>query len=168
MTNQKIDELLDDLQFGTKEERANAVEVLGEKKYAPAVPRLTTIVREADPGTRYMAAIALSRIGDEAESASDTLLETLRDDDMFLRAAVTGALISIGQPAVSGLIQALFDDNKAVRRASAKALGKIGDENAVSPLAVALKDTDKGVRKFAREALQRIDTPQAREALKDE
>ena len=114
------------------------------------------LVEDADPGTRFLAAQALGKIGDEAESAVPSLLMALRADDMYLRMAVTGALISIGHPAVPGLVKALFDRNKAVRRASAKALGKIGSERAIKPLQVAVKDRDPSVRKMCQEALDRL------------
>lgn len=145
--------------------RADAIVFLGERRYAPSVPHLTELVRDSDPGTRYLAAKALGEIGDEAEAAVPTLLSALRDNDMFLRAGITGALIKIGYPAVPGLTKALFDPNRAVRRAACKALGKIGSERAVPALIYSLNDGNAGVRKFAREALERIDTPAARDAL---
>lgn len=147
------------------EARAAAIVYLGDNRYAPAVPRLTELVRESDPGTRYLAAKALGQIGDEAEAALPTLLVALRANDMFLRAGVTGALIKIGPPAVPGLTKALFDPSSAVKRAACKALGKIGSERAVPALKFSLRDGNQGVRKFAREALKRIDSPAAREAL---
>ncbi|MCY4070102.1 MAG: HEAT repeat domain-containing protein [Chloroflexi bacterium] len=145
--------------------RAEAIVFLGENRYAPSVPRLADLVRQADPGTRYLAAKALGQIGDEAEAAVPTLLDALRFDDMFLRAGITGALIQIGPPAVPGLTQALFDPSSAVKRAACKALGKIGSERAVPALKYSLNDSNAGVRKFAREALERINTPEARAAL---
>lgn len=145
--------------------RADAIVFLGENQYAPSVPHLTELVRDADPGTRYLAAKALGQIGDEAEASVPTLLMAMRDNDMFLRAGIAGALIKIGYPAVPGLTKALFDRNKAVKRAAAKALGKIGSDRCVPALINSLSDRDPGVRKFAREALQRIDTPEARDAL---
>ena len=148
------------------EARAAAIIYLGERRYAPAVPRLTELVRQADPGTRYLAAKALGQIGDEAEAALPALLEALRDNDMFLRAGITGALIKIGPPAVPGLTNALFDPSSAVKRAACKALGKIGSKRAVPALKFSLRDGNEGVRQFAREALERIDSPAAREALK--
>lgn len=145
--------------------RAAAAVFLGESRYAPSVPRLTELVRESDPGTRYLAAKALGQIGDEAEAALPTLLAALRDNDMFLRAGITGALIQIGYPAVPGLTRALFDPSNAVKRAACKALGKIGSERAVPALINSLQDGNPGVRRFAREALERIDNPAARAAL---
>ncbi|MDE2855192.1 MAG: HEAT repeat domain-containing protein [Chloroflexota bacterium] len=149
------------------EARAAAIVCLGEARYAPAVPRLTALLRQADPGTRYLAAKALGQIGDEAEAALPALLDALRGHDMFLRAAITGALIKIGPPAVPGLTRALFDPSSAVKRAACKALGRIGSERAVPALKFSLRDDNEGVRKLAREALERIDSPAARAALED-
>lgn len=148
--------------------RADAIVFLGENRYAPSVPHLIELVSEADPGTRYLAAKALGQIGDEAESSVPVLLVAMRDNDMFLRAGITGALINIGYPAVPGLTKALFDHNKAVKRAAAKALGKIGSDRCVPALVNSLNDEDPGVRKFVREALERIDSPEARDALNDD
>ena len=145
--------------------RADAIRYLGDQRYAPSVARLTELVRESDPGTRYLAAKALGQIGDEAEAAVPALLAALRDNDMFLRAGITGALIKIGYPSVPGLTSALFDQNNAVRRAACKALGRIGSERAVPALIYSLNDGNAGVRKFAREALERINNPAARDAL---
>lgn len=158
--NDEMERALHQLKHGAPEDRAKAIEAIGQASYAPAIPHLTELVREADPGTRYMAAVALSRLGDEAESSVPVLLQALRDDDMYLRMATTGALISIGTPAVPGLVRALFDNKAAVRRAAAKALGKIGSERALSPLRVALRDADEGVRKFSTEAIARIEAKQ--------
>jgi len=161
-----VEEAWQELQNGSDDQRrAAAITHLGENRYAPSVPRLTELVRQADPGTRYLAAKALGQIGDEAESALPVLLEALRADDMFLRAGITGALIQIGYPAVPGLTRALFDPSSAVKRAACKALGKIGSERAVPALIFSLKDRNAGVRKFAREALTRIDSPAARAAI---
>src|SRR5690348_4945409 len=98
MTNlNPIEQAFHDLQYGEPDTRAAAIKTLGEAAYAPAVPHLTELVRDADPGTRYLAAMALSKIGDEAESAVAVLLVALRADDMYLRVAVTSALINIGE-----------------------------------------------------------------------
>jgi HEAT repeat protein len=144
------------LQLGNPEARAEAIKFLGGERYAPAIPYFAQLVEESDPGTRFLAAQALGKLGDEAESAVPSLLKALRADDMYLRMAITGALISIGNPAVPGLVKALFDRNNAVRRASAKALGKIGNKRAIKPLQVAVKDNDPGLVKLCREALERL------------
>ena len=156
MTFQNNTTAFEALKTGLADERAEAIKYLGDNQYAPAVPYLAQLVEESDPGTRFLAAQALSKIGDEAEAAVSSLLIALRADDMYLRMATTSALISIGNPAVPGLVKALFDRNKAVRRASAKALGKIGNPRAIKPLEVAVKDREPSVRKLCTEALERL------------
>lgn len=157
MSFNSLDQAFEVLQNGNADVRAEAIEYLGENRYAPAVPHLAALVEKADPGTRFLAAKALGRIGDEAESALPTLLEALRANDIFLRMAITGALIQIGKPSVPGLVKALFDDNKAVRRASAMALGKIGSKRAIPSLEVAAQDVDPTVRKMSQQALDRLE-----------
>ena len=99
----------------------------------------------------------------------------MRGDDIWVRAAATGALINIGPASISGLADALSDGDKAVRRAAAKALGKIGesgeDNEALRRLSAALLDVDKSVRRFAAEALGRMEAdtmvPELTEVLDD-
>src|SRR5687768_17221504 len=102
MTEINTELAFDQLKSGEPDVRAEAIKVLGAAAYAPAVPLLAELVENADPGTRYLAAMALSKIGDEAESATTSLLIALRADDMFLRVATISALIAIGVPAVPG------------------------------------------------------------------
>ena len=81
MIENRLNSAFETLKQGEPEDRAEAVKYLGDESYAPAVPHLTQLVAEADPGTRFLAARALGQIGDEAESAIPTLLTALRDDD---------------------------------------------------------------------------------------
>lgn len=149
-----LDSALADLESEDEALRHAAIEYLGEARQYAAVTRLTAILLDSTPGTRYMAGLALGKIAHE--EAIPSLLVALRGDDMWVRVAVTDALIKIGQASVPGLIEAVSDDNKAVRRAAAKALGKIGHESAVPVLEEALSDGDEAVRRFAAEALKRI------------
>lgn len=148
-----------------------AVDTVGKLKHTPAVPHLVALLAQVDPGTSYLIVQALGRIADAA--AVPALLDALRGDDPWVRAAAAGSLIQIGAPAVDGLVAGLRDPEKTVRRASAKALGKIGDsqEIAVMGLSGALLDIDSGVRRFAAEALGRLGdeaaVPSLAEALTD-
>jgi len=56
---------------------------------------------------------------------------------------------------VKGLIKALKDEDKHVRRRATEALGNIG-EPAVERLINALKDEDIDVRSFVKEVLDKI------------
>jgi hypothetical protein len=68
--------------------------------------------------------------------------------------------------AVPALVDGLRHENIWVRRASARALGKIGAPEAVKPLIGSLHDRNKWVRNSAIIALRKIGTPEARRAVK--
>ncbi|CUU33741.1 HEAT repeat-containing protein, partial [Armatimonadetes bacterium GXS] len=79
--------------------------------------------------------------------------------DSSLRKRVVDALSQAGSPAVPALIQALGDEDWAVRAAACAALGRIGDPQAVPALIQALGDRDKVVREAACGALVKIGKP---------
>lgn len=150
------------LEWGDLDDRLNALAIVAEAKYLPAVPLLIKWLPNADPGTRYLIVKALSHL--PHDDAVPILLEALRWDDMWTRTAVTAALIANGSLLViEGLSEALRDEKSAVRRAAAKALGKITIKNdsdihitVVRRLSAALLDIDDGVRRFSAEALGRL------------
>ena len=67
----------------------------------------------------------------EVEKNIGRLIETLKDDDELVQVQATEMLEEIGAPAVPKLIDALDDEDKNVRKGSAKVLGLIGDESAI-------------------------------------
>ncbi|MFQ5811723.1 MAG: HEAT repeat domain-containing protein [Anaerolineae bacterium] len=99
----------------------------------------------------------------------DELIETLKDQDPFMRIGATEALGRIGpaaRDAVPALIEALQDANRRVRAAAADALAMIGPVtlDVVPALIEALQDADEDVRIWAAVALGNIapdvyDTP---------
>lgn len=150
------------LELGDIEDRLNALTIVTEERHLPAVPFLVAWLPNADPGTRYLIVKTLTLL--PHDDAVPVLLEAMRWDDMWTRAAITAALIANGSDVViAGLIDALRDEKNAVRRAAAKALGKIEVKTetdahtmAMRGLSVALLDVDDGVRRFAAEALGRL------------
>lgn len=78
-----------------------------------------------------------------------------------------GALGSKARPAIPALVSTLKDQSYWVRRASAKALGKIGSPSAVGPLREALRDRDKYVAQSAAGALRQIGTSDALAAVRN-
>ncbi|GEM_PF-727689 len=164
MTNpqERLQQAMMMLELGDIDDRLNALPVIAEAKHLPAVPFLVSWLPNADPGTRYLIVKALTQL--PHDDAVPALLDALRWDDMWTRAAITAALIANGSMLViEGLSEALRDEKSAVRRASAKALGKIEvktDTDAhiavVRGLSAALLDVDDGVRRFAAEALGRL------------
>ncbi|MBZ0292018.1 MAG: HEAT repeat domain-containing protein [Anaerolineae bacterium] len=148
------------------EKRIEAINKLEEANHVDAAPHLADVLREdIDMGVRFQAAQVLARFADP--NTVPEMLEALRGDDLWLRMAATEGLIRIGEPSVEGLITALNHANRAVRRASAKALGKIGDARAVTALRAALLDHDVDVRRFAAQAMGRIGQEETIDALSD-
>ena len=66
---------------------------------------------------------------------------------------IVADLVDLGGNAVQPLIAALHDRDRAVRKASAQALGKIADPRAVPALISTLEDRARSVRRAAAEAL---------------
>ncbi|NMG22116.1 HEAT repeat domain-containing protein [Brasilonema bromeliae] len=78
-----------------------------------------------------------------------------------MRRRAAQALEKIGDStAVTGLIQALNDEDSDVRRRVVGALVKIGDSTAVTGLIQALNDEDSDVRRSAAQALRNITSPE--------
>ena len=124
---------------------------------------------------RKAAAQALGNIADPR--AVEPLINTLKDEDLYVRKAAAQALGNTADPrAVEPLINTLKDEDLSVREAAAdalimlgepavKALGNIGDPLAVDLLIAFLEDDRWSVRKAAAEALGVIGDPQAVEPL---
>lgn len=100
---------------------------------------------------------------------------SIREDpalQLKMYGTITNNVDPVVESTVGALIQALNDTDPDVREEAAKALGEIGDSEAVDPLIQALKDTDPRVRASAVEALGKIgekrkSVVQLRKALKD-
>ena len=119
------------LQDADAQTRIAGLQLVQSQSLAPLLPDVAARLRaDPDVAVRYQAARALAHFADPA--ALPPLLDGLRDDDMYVRVQVTSALIRVGAPAVAGLTEALDDARPAVRRAAAKALGKIGCADAAA------------------------------------
>ncbi len=150
-----IDEVLAALANDDAQTRIDAIMMIETANYTEILPEVGTVLRDdVDTGVRFQAAKTLSHFADPATVPE--LLDGLRDVDMFVRVHATDALIRIGHPAVVGLAQALQDEQAAVRRAAAKALGKIKHTDGIDGLRAAVQDVDADVRRFAVQALGRI------------
>jgi len=107
------------------EARQAAARALGATKHPQAIPYLMLTLR--DPFWWY-----------EREQAAEALLD---------------AIAGMGTQAVDVLLEALTDNEMAVRRFSAKLLGRIGDRRAIKRLGMALYDTHFEVGAAAAESL---------------
>lgn len=157
---------IDALNSANPAERIAAINQLEAAQHMPAARHVATVLRaDDDAGVRFQAAQALAKFADP--TTVPDLLFALREDDLWVRVAATEGLIRIGSASVEGLLTALNHQNRAVRRASAKALGKIGDDRAVTGLRAALLDSDMDVRRFAAQAIGRIGSEETVDALSD-
>ena len=96
--------------------------------------------------------------GHQDEQIAPKVIPLLRDREATIRRLAAEVLSrSLSTSAiVQPLIDALFDENPAVRAAVADALGQLGDRTAVQPLIDALYDENIDVRFAATEALKLI------------
>lgn len=70
-----------------------------------------------------------------------------------------------GQPAVEYLLLTLKDEDKGIRIAAARALGKMGDQRSVGPLISMLEDKDRDIRFISAQVLGKIGDFRAIEPL---
>jgi HEAT repeat protein len=139
VTAYEVDGLIDDLKYGSSEDRVNAARALGEIGDARAVDPLISTLKDEDSLVRSNASIALGEIGDGR--AVDPLIEILNDKEWQVRREAAIALGEIGDArAVGRLIEALKDEHSWVRTAAAYALGRTGDARGVDPILEALRD----------------------------
>ncbi len=113
------------------EARQAAAEALGATGDAQAIPYLMIALR--DPFWWY-----------EREQAADALLQ---------------AIAGLGAMTVEPLLEALNDDEMAVRRFAAQLLGRIKDPRALKPLGMRLYDTHFEVGRAAAESLAGFGPP---------
>jgi hypothetical protein len=98
---------------------------------------------------------------------SNVLIESLGEEERFIRNNARVALENIGAPSVELLIPVLKEQNFEVRQQAAMALGNINDPRAVEPLISILKDEHHFVRWMAVNSLGKIMDTRAVEPLID-
>lgn len=111
---------------------------------------------------RQAAAKALGHTAHPA--ALPYLMEALRDPFWWYEREVQAgdlfeAICKMGAVAVDPLIEALKDNEGAVRKYAALLLGRIGEARAIEPLGMALYDLHHDVGKASAEALARFGAP---------
>jgi HEAT repeat protein len=133
----------------------------------PAVTPLIKALRDDNHLIRWGAAEALGRL--KNLRAVRPLLDALKDGVAY--DALKGALVAIGEPAVTALVEALKDDAPLVRRAAVEALAELKGVHAIQWLAEMLRDEKIGVREATVRTLGKLGDartiPSLIEALKD-
>ncbi len=122
------------------------------------IEALIRTLSDVDRGARLRAAQALGFR--YATEAVEPLMRALGDEDHYVGEYAKDALVMIGAPAVSPLIQAIEDkgEHPTRRWRAAQALGSSGDARALEPLVAVLEDQgdDAAVRKIAAFYLGRL------------
>lgn len=154
-----VEPLAHALRDGDWQVREVAIEGLGQIG-SPAVESLIKLLRDWD--VRKYAMGALGKIHDER--VLEPLMTQLRNDEF--KDDATDALVSLGEPAVPGLVKALHDKEEFVRKQAVIALGRIKSAEAIDPLIEMLKDQDWFTRLTAAAALEAIGHERSRDAIK--
>ena len=139
--------------------RRDAAIALGQLGATEAVTPLIAALRDPDAYVRQASAWSLGMLADAR--AVQPLIDALaHDGDDAVREWAMTALQRFGAPAVEQLLAALHAEDRMVRRASAEAIGRFGDGQAVEPLIAALRSgSDFGQRDLkcaAADALGRL------------
>ena len=126
--------------------------ILGEPAVKPLIKALNFDFYSDEHGK---AAETLGDIGGSV--ACEALIQTLGDQDWFLRQAAAASLGKIrDQRALEPLINALNDENRFVRQSAAQSLGKLRFAKAIKPLTQALADQNSSVRMEAANSLDEL------------
>lgn len=133
---------------------------------APAKAELIKLLADSEPRVAAVAAYALGSMGEGASTAAPQLRKSLESSDAVVRVASAWALVhvsakpeQVASMTIPVLIQGLKNENAAVRRGSAEALGRLGKPAraaAESGLREAARDTDETVRHAALVALEKM------------
>lgn len=140
--------------------RLHAAAALGTigPRAAATVPSLVERLADRDPMVADGAAKALGRLGAKASAALSKALDP-QESPEDVRVLAAFALGGLGADGVSPLLRGLNDRSAAVRRTTARALGKSGGlaASAVKPLErLAEQDPDPRVRQAAAAAVRSI------------
>ena len=139
-------------------EATNRIRQIG----AEAVPILIEVLNEEeDEYTRASAIWLLSEIGQPLDLVAHALIGSLGDGDQHVSQTAASALISLGEPVVNSLIQALEHTSTTVRIQATYALGEIGQpiEKIMPPLINNFDDPEWNVRRVSVRALLNIGQP---------
>jgi HEAT repeat protein len=154
-----VEPLIETLDDSNQWVRIVAAEALGQIGDENATPALLPALNDESIWVRHASVVALGQIGDT--QAIRPLTERILGppDNEWpeeLRDATARALGAIGGPAIQVLIDALGDPDAWVSSAAARALGRIGDPQAITPLTELIKQEHRWVRATATQALAQI------------
>ena len=128
-------------------------------------PLTNVLVADANIDAAWTRRRAAWALADIGEDAITGLIDALGDNEKSARQKASWALIRIGRPAVPALMLALKNIDKVVKEKAAWTLGWIKDDYATKALKWAMKDNDYDIKIAAAWALGRIGNTDALELL---
>ena len=131
-----------------------AIRVLSAIPDQEVPQRLRQALRDPDYTIRQCAALGLSQ-----QPSVDTipdLIQTLNDDDRLVARLAADALIAIGGPAVTDLIEILENGGASSQVESARALAVIGDTRAIPAMFAAWEEGSALIRHWIEQGFERM------------
>ncbi|HEY1065346.1 MAG TPA: HEAT repeat domain-containing protein, partial [Pirellulales bacterium] len=131
--------------------RANAVRVLGDRRYQDALQPLIARLQDGDSQVRLLAAVALGKLGDK--TAFGPLVEMIRantSDDPWLRHG--GVMGLLGMNDVDAVLKLATDASPVVRISALLVLRRLADPR----VALFLNDADLRIVTEAARAIQNV------------
>lgn len=121
----------------------------------PEVPeRLRQALSDPDYTIRQCAALGLSQ--QPSVNTIPDLIQTLNDEDRLVARLAADALIAIGGPAVTDLIEVLENGPQSSQVESARALAVIGDTRAIPAMFAAWEDGSALIRHWIEQGFERM------------
>lgn len=142
---------------GTDERtRLGAIRSMGESKMSLGTNELHEALYDPSPQIRREATFALGRL--RTLAAAEALMEHARAHPESVEEETVEALGDSGQPvALPFLVETLENPSSILRRAAAKALGRLGDARAIEALrSAATQPGDADIRRAALQALRNL------------
>lgn len=149
-------------------QKARAIESAGSERFSLAAGEVSLALQDPSPKVRRQAALALAQMRDP--QAAEALVHHLEEHPDLVEEEMIEALGELGGIAtvhiVEPLIRCLESPRAIIRRASARALGRIGDPRAIPHLTLAAADpVDSDLRRGALQALRVLGAKEAGPAI---
>ena len=110
----------------------------------------------SDPAPEVRQCAALGLAGKPDESAIDSLVRALSDDDSMVASLSANALVKTGSPAVLPLIEAVKHGPQTQRIHALRALAEIRDHRAIPVMMQVMQEDSALLQHWAQEGLERL------------
>ncbi|MFQ3586733.1 MAG: MFS transporter [Fimbriimonadaceae bacterium] len=149
-------------------QKARAIKSAGRERFSLAAGEVSLALHDPSPKVRRQAALALAQMRDP--QAAEALVHQLEEHPDLVEEEMIEALGEMGGVAsvdiVEPLIRCLQSPRAIIRRAAARALGRIGDPRAIPHLTLAASDpVDSDLRRGALQALRVLGAREAGPAI---